>query len=374
MSSTRHRQATRRRFEAVARGLLCCVLLLGVACGDAGTPAAGGGRTGGTGGTAGSGAAAGHGGASGIGGIAGVGGSAGTAGSGAIAGSGGNVGTGGNVGAGGTAGTGGIALCVTDALCRTCPDSFLCDQDDDCFSGYVCVPSGCETHEGADIKQCQPSRGGSCADVSECPDQSNYACIPVGASAPRCVRITPGCSGETEAYDCVPGFTCEGGTCVDRRVPCDDFRDCPKNHVCSFKSTGSFCARTFRTCHRDEDCNGFGSFCADIDGAGDEAKECAGELGSSEQACVNTDCNSASAPVCEADGSGTLATCGSHGLCLDDGDCAAEFICVELGQDGRKECVPSGGSCSSTASCPVREVCASPRSGDPPSCQAGTAP
>jgi hypothetical protein len=366
MSRVQDGQLAQHRLPSVARGILFCALLLGVACGDASTPPPGRGGSGGTGGSAGSGGTAGQGGVNGGGGSSGIGGS------GAVVGSGGNAGTGGSPGTGGNAGTGGMGPCVTDALCRSCPDGFLCDQDDDCFSGYVCVPSGCETHEGAAIKQCQPSRGGSCADVSECPDQSNYACMPVGASAPRCVRITPGCSGETEAYDCVPGFSCEGGTCVDRRVPCDDFRDCPKNHVCSFKPTGSFCARTFRTCHVDEDCNGFGSFCADVDGNG--SKECAGELGGSGEACVNADCDSVSAPVCEADGSGTLATCGGHGLCLDGGDCAAGFSCVELGQDGRKECVLTGGSCSNTASCPLREVCAAPRNGNPPSCQSGTAP
>lgn len=269
---------------------------------------------------------------------------------------------------------GALGACKTNALCHSCPDSFLCDTDDDCaFSGYVCVASGCETHAGAPIKQCQPSRGGSCVDESECPNASNYDCIPVGASGSRCVRVTPGCSGPTEAYDCVPGFSCEAGACVDRRVPCDDYTDCPKNHVCTTTPTASFCVRVFRSCHIDEDCSGFGKYCADIDGDG--SKECAGELGTSEQACVNADCETSS-PVCEAGATGTSAACGDHGLCLSTSDCDTGFACVQLGQDGRKECVPNGvAGCATSADCSVQQVCAAPRNGnDPPSCQAGTAP
>jgi hypothetical protein len=33
--------------------------------------------------------------------------------------------------------------------------------------------------------------------------------------------------------------------------------------------------------------------------------------------------------------------------------------------------VPNGGSCSSFTDCPIRQVCASPRDGGAPSCQAG---
>ena len=74
--------------------------------------------------------------------------------------------------------------CVTNALCHTCPDQFLCDTDDDCaFSGYVCVASGCETGQGVPIKQCQPSRGGSCTNVADCPNSTDYECIPVGAGS-----------------------------------------------------------------------------------------------------------------------------------------------------------------------------------------------
>lgn len=266
---------------------------------------------------------------------------------------------------------GSMGACATNALCHSCPDRFLCDTDDDCaFSGYVCIPSGCETHGGAAIKACQPSRGGSCGTDAECPNTSDYDCISVGAGGKRCVRTSPGCTPSTEAYDCVPGFSCEGGSCVDRRVPCDDYLDCPKNYVCSTTPTANFCVRVFRTCHQDEDCAGFGAFCADIDDDG--VKECAGELGSSGQPCENADCGGP-APVCEAGASGITAACGDFGLCTGN-ECDSGFECVALRQDGRGECVPISGSCDQVTDCPLQQVCAASRSGNPPSCQAGTAP
>jgi hypothetical protein len=69
-----------------------------------------------------------------------------------------------------------------------------------------------------------------------------------------------------------------------------------------------------------------------------------------------------------------VTQCGQYGLCLDDADCAAGFSCLGLWPDGRKECVPGGGSCSSVTDCPVQQVCASPREGGAPSCQAGYQP
>jgi hypothetical protein len=312
----------------------------------------------------------GSGGAVGAGGMMGSGGMSGTGGVGGFAGAGGGTGIGGG-GNGGTGGTGGsLGPCVTDALCHTCPTQLLCETDDDCeFSGYVCVPSGCETHQGAPIKQCQPLHGGSCGSVAECPNDIDYECIPVGASSPRCVRVTPGCTGATESYDCPLGFSCQAGGCVDRRVPCDSYLDCPKSHVCKIGQTSSFCARVFQTCHQDGDCDG--SSCADVDGDGTE--ECVGQLEGTSNPCTNSACASSSAPVCEAGVNGTTASCGQYGLCRTNNDCDTRFSCVGLWQDGRKECVPTGGSCSQVTECPLRQVCAAPRTGGPPSCQAGSA-
>jgi hypothetical protein len=302
--------------------------------------------------------------------MSGMGGAAGFGGFAATGGIGGSTGTGGSAGAGGMGGSSGP--CETNALCHTCPEDFLCDTDDDCaFSGYVCVASGCETHGGAPIKQCQPSRGPSCDNDGDCPNASDYDCLPVGAGPARCIRVTPGCDPATESFDCAPGFSCEDGACVDRRLPCDSYLDCPKSHLCTTTPTSRYCTRTHRTCRDDVDCGGFaaaGSFCADVDNDG--AKECVGELGSTGEACVNADCGG-SAPVCESGAAPPAAACGEYGLCLDSNDCGVGFVCLSLWQDGRKECVLTGGTCDEVTDCPLHQVCAAPRNGGSPRCQAG---
>lgn len=363
MSSTRpsgwSRRAPFAAWSTVAIGLLS----LAAGCGDPGPPSVYLGGSGGSGG-------AGSGGAAGIGGMDGTGGT----GAGGMSGSGGAAGTTGTGGSGGAAstcgngGTGGDPGCVTNALCQTCPVD-VCNSSAECFPGYVCVASGCETDAGAAIKQCQPWRGGSCIDDGDCPNPTDYDCMTVGAGAQRCVRVkpVPACEPATESYDCLPGFFCESGSCVDRRVPCDTYLDCPKNYVCS---NGVFCAYVYRTCHIDTDCAGFGSHCADVDGDG--RAECVGTLPSTGEACVNSDCADSGAPVCEAGGSGTTASCGDYGLCLTNSDCDTGFECLGLGQDGRKECVRTGGSCDPATDCAPQEVCAAPRTGGPPSCQAGS--
>jgi len=380
---------TKRRHASSAahwRVLGLLLLTVAVGCGEEpNDPRSGGGSsgTGGTAGTAGSGGAggaggclfgcggsSGSGGTLGSGGTAGTGGMAGTGGSAGFGGTAGSAGTGGTGGSAGVGGTGGTGGCMTNALCHTCPDRFICDSDAKCFPGYICIPSGCETHWGAAIKQCQPSKAPSCTSVDECPNSSDYECGPEGGSS-RCLRVTSGCDPSTESYDCAPGFSCEGGGCVDRRVPCNDFTDCPKSHVCKVEPSASFCVRVYRTCHRDEDCAGFGGPCADVDGDG--TTECTGVLASPPGPCVNSTCTDTSAPVCEAAGTGTTATCGNHGLCRPGIDnCGPGFECTGLSQDDRSECVPSGGTCPATP-CPLQQVCAAPRNGDPPSCQAGSA-
>jgi hypothetical protein len=149
----------------------------------------------------------------------------------------------------------------------------------------------------------------------------------------------------------------------------------PKNHVCVGATNGSFCSRVQVDCMEDFDCVDLSPRCEDIDVDG--KKECAGVFDPNQVpsvACVNSMCTDTSAPVCEAAGAGSATQCGQYGLCLDDADCPAGFNCVGLWPDGRKECVPGGGSCSSFADCPVRQVCASPREGGVPSCQAGFQP
>jgi len=353
--------APKRALPGWALGVLCCALGLAVACGDA-TPTAPG-FSGGSGGISGTGGSAGTGGTAGTGSAAGTGGLAGT---------GGAVGTGGGGGAGGDAGG-----CVTNALCHACPTT-TCNTDSDCpLESLVCVPTGC-TLDGEPQKECQPAGYISCAEPVDCGGpiyQSNYDCKSVDGGPSRCIRKASGCLPETEDYDCPPGFSCEKGACADRRVPCDGPADCPKNHHCftlQNATTSMFCVSRFRSCTVAGDCGRLGSKCADVDG--DDRSECIGALDGVD-ACENSSCEDVSAPVCEALTT-AVASCGNHGLCESDADCQtnAGFECVALWQDGRSECVPVGGSCDQVTDCPLQQVCAASRSGNPPSCQAGTAP
>lgn len=292
-------------------------------------------------------------------------------------GSGGSSGTGGSAG---TGGGGGSAYSCTNALCHTCPDpEDLCSSDLDCdLPGDACVPTGCTTEAGAPMKRCLPPWGPSCVTADDCPNATDYACTDVGFGKFRCRRVADGCNAPTESIDCAPGFSCEGGTCVDRRIPCDTYVDCPKNHVCHAFSgaSSSYCARANRDCNEDTDCVWygitFGDSCADVDGDG--RTECTGELAATGSACLNADCTG-SAPVCESApfGNARFAACSDYGPCLVDGDCDAGggFRCVSLWQDGRSECVPAAGTCNKVTDCPRPHVCAAPRNGGPPTCQTG---
>lgn len=297
-------------------------------------------------------------------------GSADPRGSGSSGGSGGVGGTAGQSGSGGTAGTGGSSpMCLTNVLCRSCPADGLCDSADDCSVGSVCVESGCDDLEGAPIKQCVFAGGGACTSTAMCP--SGRECLDVPGEGQVCVRTAPGCDSR---FDCVAGFTCEEGACVDRRVPCDIDDHCPMNHVCASFGPSSFCRRVQVDCSAVFDCDGLAPSCVDIDGVG--GSECAGTFDLNDpfsDACTNDMCSDGGAPVCEASGVGATSQCGQYGLCVD-GDCAEGFTCTGLWPDGRRECVPDGGSCASYADCPVRQVCASPREGGAPSCQVGYQP
>ena len=291
--------------------------------------------------------------------------------------------TGGAGGAGGVAGQGGVGggsaggsgggqtpQCDTSVLCQSCPTDALCDTDVDCAVGSVCIESGCDELGGDPIKTCVFAGGGACNTTADCPPERE--CMEVPEEGNRCVKTTPGCATR---FDCLQGFACENGSCVDRRVPCDFDADCPMNHTCFGVGFSRFCVRVHVDCLEEFDCVGHAPRCEDIDGVGN--KECAGVLDPNEpspSACVNAQCSDPAAPVCEVSSVGSTTVCGQYGLCVDDDDCAAGFTCVGLWADGRKECVPSGGSCASFGDCPIRQVCASPREGGPPSCQAGYQP
>ena len=286
---------------------------------------------------------------------------------------GGAGGVGGDGGAGGTAGTGGTPIpCTTSVLCRTCPSGGTCDTQNDCSDGSVCIESGCDDLSGEAIKQCVFAGGGACNSSADC--FGGRECMDVPDEGKRCVKTTPGCDND---FDCVLGFTCENGSCFDRRVPCDLDEHCPKNHVCGGTASSTFCRRIQRACAEDFDCVDLAPRCENIDGDLEEKKECAGTFDpndSSSDACVNAQCSNPSFPVCEASSVSSKTQCGEYGLCLEDDDCEGGFSCVALWPDGRKECVPDGGSCASFEDCDAQQVCASPRTGGAPTCQVGYQP
>jgi hypothetical protein len=285
----------------------------------------------------------------------------------------GTGGTGGSAGDG-TGGAGGVVLpppeCETSPICRACPSDALCGVDTDCSAGYSCVQSGCTDLDGAAIRQCVFAGGSACNDDSDCSDDRR--CVEVEGEGNRCVKTSPGCS---QTSDCIVGFECEDSACVDRRVPCILDEDCPKNHTCfGGQANATFCLRIQVDCDTEIDCVDRAPFCVDIDGDG--STECAGsiELNPASGPCTNFTCASEDlgAPVCEAGGVSSVSPCGTYGLCRGPQDCVDGFVCAALWPDGRRECVPEGGSCSSFADCDANQICAAPRDGGPPACQVGT--
>jgi len=283
-------------------------------------------------------------------------------------------GAGGAGAAGGAGGTGGepwVPLCQTNPLCPACPDdAIVCEGEGGCDANFACIESGCASNEGTPIRICALTTAPFCQTDLDCPE--GRVCLDLGEEGYRCVKTTAGCDSD---LDCVFGFSCEDGGCVDRRVPCVLDADCPVSHTCETVGLSSFCHRVHLDCEFELDCAGIAPRCEDIDGDG--RTECAGSPepnDPSPTACVSSSCGDASAPVCELSQVGSQTVCGRYGLCVDDDDCVDGFECVGLWTDGRKECVPTGGSCAHITDCPVQQVCASSRAGGPPACQAGAVP
>jgi len=254
---------------------------------------------------------------------------------------------------------GGGSWCDTSALCPSCPDrDLLCDANTPCPIGSVCLSTGC-----GDVSRCFVTGGGACQDDLDCRDPA-YSC---NQTIGRCLRIDAGCD---DSNDCVAGFACESGVCVDRRAPCENASDCPHGFVCFFSSPDQrFCRYISRPCGDDLDCLTLGVPCGDADGDGlSECMPSRMPLAASPVSCENSECPDLSAPVCEATAQGTSAVCGQFGLCISADDCAQGFECRDLWGDGRKECVLPAGSCVDSSECAPRSVCGSTRPSGPPAC------
>lgn len=243
--------------------------------------------------------------------------------------------------------------------CSRCPDpDALCDPGipDSCAIGEDCLSTTC------DLWRCFVIGGGACLEDEDCGNPA-YRC---DQDILRCLRIEPGCD---DSNDCVAGFACEDGECVDRRVPCRDGLDCPHGFTCFFASLDQqFCRRITRPCFDNLDCLVLGVPCGDADGDG--KRECMPSLMpdmGTPVSCDNAQCSDPT-PVCQSTVQGTRAQCGKFGLCASSTDCAEGFECLDLWGDGRQECVRIGGSCGDSSVCALRTVCASPRTGDAPAC------
>ncbi|MBT8482812.1 MAG: hypothetical protein HKP36_14615 [Myxococcales bacterium] len=257
---------------------------------------------------------------------------------------------------------GGSSWCNTSALCPSCPDpDALCDPENPCPSGEVCLLTGCE-----DLSRCFVTGGGACQDDEDCANPA-YSC---DQTINRCLRVVSGCD---DSNDCVAGFACEDGSCADRRVPCASGADCPHGFTCFFASADQrFCRRITRPCDNDIDCLTLGVPCGDPNRDGDQ--ECMPSLMPNAPDPVSCDllqCAEVTAPVCESSIEGTVATCGQFGPCDQPENCATGFTCVDLWGDGRKECVLPGGFCADSRDCAFRQVCGSPRTGTAPTCVSG---
>ena len=260
---------------------------------------------------------------------------------------------------------GGGSWCDTSDCCPSCPDpNALCDSANPCPLGEDCFPTGC-----GDLSRCFVSGAGACQDDEDCGNPA-YVCK---QEIKRCLRVGGGCE---DSNDCIAGFACEDGACADRRVPCVTGADCPHGFTCLFAAADQrFCRRITRPCDNDIDCLTLGVPCGDADGDG--AMECMPSRMPNEpdpMSCDLLQCmEDTAAPVCETSVEGTVAVCGRFGPCASIDDCVPGDDCQDLWGDGRKECVLPGGSCVDSSVCAPREVCATPRTGTPPECTAGSA-
>lgn len=226
-----------------------------------------------------------------------------------------------------------------------------------CAPGLRCLRDGC------DRTTCQPG-GNGCAADADCP--SGSTCVATRALDGSLVDVCRSSSGDcNDSRDCALGFSCDGGSCVDRRVACARHVDCPFGFFCNDTDPWSrpFCARGSRRCDSFVGaCPPFFS-CVDVDGDG--ASECR----RNGEACdTNDDCPSR---VCGFDPSVGALACGSHGPCRNAGDCGAGFTCADAWGDGVRECVPSGGTCATSDDCAELTICGAPTADEPRECVGG---
>ena len=134
----------------------------------------------------------------------------------------------------------------------------------------------------------------------------------------------------------------------------------------------AICARTHRTCHEDTDCGGFaaaGSFCADVDDDG--TKECVGRARRPAPGVRQRRLRRIGPRV--RDGRrrrprprAATTACAAATMTATRDSCASAFGRMDAGSASH-----AAGTCDQVTDCPLQQVCAAPRNGGSPSCQAG---
>jgi hypothetical protein len=206
-----------------------------------------------------------------------------------------------------------IMRCIDGAMCpgstRHCElRGRLCSSSLSCGAGETCDATG---------HYCVTTDGSECASPATCP--LGYLC-------------------EADA----------GGVrhCIDRRSPCVlGSTGCPRGFSCL---TG-FCVRATGHCVTEMDCAVPVSDCADVDGDG--MLDC---IQSGTACTVNADCPG---ETCDWLPGNTDTVCGHGGFCTSDGVCGTGAHCVDVHEDGFRQCLPTTGTCAVDADCPAPQLC-----------------
>lgn len=233
-------------------------------------------------------------------------------------------------------------------VCFCTPEAPSCAGGTACPTGRRCTTNSCG------VQLCERA-GAVCTVAMDCATGSD-------CTGGLCVSGSGGCH---DSRDCPDGYACEGAvgarSCVDRRVPCTFDTSCPNGFLClvTYDET-PFCVPFNRPCSSDAACFGGGP-CVDIDGDG--RTECNAMAG----VCrANTDCPARL--TCGLDAERITPRCINYGPCRDAAACPSGYECRDAWGDGVRLCVPAGGSCTTSADCPVRQVCAVPAVGGAPRC------
>ena len=218
-----------------------------------------------------------------------------------------------------------------------------------CADGSICVDDICGG------RACVSGR--PCSSMLHC--GGNACVVEDGNDTGVCRPTSGGCTNSTQ---CPLGFSCEGLTCIDRRVPCGIVpSDCPRGYACmsSVTSGQSFCSPLMARCVVTDQC-AEGLTCSDMDGDGD--RECT-PVGACES---NDDCNGDDR--CSLDPQSGQTECNLDGVC-GNGNCSDGRQCVDLSAGNAAPlCVVREGACSNDLECAAGEICAALNEFTPPQC------